>query len=52
MKEQVVTFRASTEEKELIQKKAREANMKMSDYIRLSSLGNHVIKTTVEKINE
>jgi uncharacterized protein (DUF1778 family) len=51
-KEEHITFRASKEEKELIRKKAKKAGMKMSDYIRTCSLGNHIIKTTVEEINE
>lgn len=51
-KEEHITFRASEEEKKLIKQKADQAGMKMSDYIRTCSLGNYVIKTTVELIDE
>jgi uncharacterized protein (DUF1778 family) len=55
-KEDHITFRASKEEKELIRKKAKEAGMKMSDYIRTCSLSGskyQIITTTeIKEIKE
>jgi uncharacterized protein (DUF1778 family) len=55
-KEDSITFRATKEEKELILKKAKEAGMKMSDYVRTCSLAGTKYKITtiteIEEINE
>ena len=51
-KEEKIIFRASAKEKDLIKSKAKEANLTMSDYIRTCALGSHIIKTTVETVNE
>jgi uncharacterized protein (DUF1778 family) len=47
-KQDSITFRASKQEKSLIKKKADDAGMKMSDFIRTCCLGSR-ITTIVEK---
>ena len=52
-KQDSITFRASKEEKQLIKKKADEAGMKMSDYIRTCCLAGSKYKiTTITEIEE
>jgi predicted DNA binding CopG/RHH family protein len=43
-----IQFRVSDEEKELIKQKAKEAGMKMSEYVRYCSLGTTNIKIIAE----
>ena len=50
-KDTEVRFRVSDEEKELIKQKAKEAGMKMSEYVRYTALGTTNI-TIITEIKE
>jgi uncharacterized protein (DUF1778 family) len=51
-KEYSITFRASEEERTLIKKKAKQAGLGLSDFIRTCTLGNQRIEIKVEYLDE
>jgi uncharacterized protein (DUF1778 family) len=51
-KEEKLIVRITSEEKELIKQKAKDAGMKLSDFVRCSSLKGTKYKTTTTTISE
>jgi predicted DNA binding CopG/RHH family protein len=46
-KETEIRFRVSEEEKSLIKQKAKKSGMKLSEYVRLTALGDCIIKRNI-----